>query len=344
MTRLLSVAIIGTGNIAGGFDEKKRSEDTGIYSHAGAYTAHGGFELKTVFDLNGERAESFRNIWKAGSTANSLDEIYAGHHDVISVCSPDSTHFDIVREIIAHRCCSTIFVEKPLALEISQIDELIRLAASSKIRIAVNSQRRNEPQHREIREIIASHSGELLSVTCHYMKGLHHIGVTMVDTLSYLCGYPDAVLAYNRVYNQEIVDYSYEFVLFYSNFTAAVKTIDAEGFFYNYHIFEIDLLFSDKRLALVDISQGLRETPVTDYSYSGVKVMNEREATYRETGYKYSMLEAIRYIYDITTGKLAHEINTPQSSYNNSLIINKIIESFDRGSKKLNLEQDLWKK
>jgi predicted dehydrogenase len=344
MKPLLSAAIIGTGNIAGGFDEKKRSEDTGIYSHAGAYTAHGGFELKTVFDPDGERLETFRNTWKASYNANSLDEIYASHHDVISVCSPDLTHFDIVREIIVRRCCSTIFVEKPLSLEINQIDELIRLAISNNIRIVVNSQRRNEPQHREIREIIASHPGELLSVTCHYMKGLHHIGVTMIDTLSYLCGYPDAVMAYNRVYNQEIDDYSYEFVLFYPSFTVAVKTVDAEGFLYNYHIFEIDLLFSNKRLALVDISQGLRETPVTGYSYSGVKVMNEREAKYRETGYKYSMVEAVRYIFDITTGKLAHEINTPQSSYNNCMIVNKIIESFDHGLIKLNLEQDLWKK
>ena len=45
MMNSLSVAIIGTGNIAGGYDEKKQGGDIGIYTHAGAYAAHGGFEL-----------------------------------------------------------------------------------------------------------------------------------------------------------------------------------------------------------------------------------------------------------------------------------------------------------
>src|SRR5208283_2974974 len=100
MTPILSVAIIGAGNIAGGFDEKKRDSEVGIYTHAGAYTVHGGFELKTVFDPNEERAESFRHIWKASCSASKIDEIYDSYHDVISVCSPDSTHFDVVRKLL----------------------------------------------------------------------------------------------------------------------------------------------------------------------------------------------------------------------------------------------------
>jgi hypothetical protein len=123
-----------------------------------------------------------------------------------------------------------------------------------------------------------------------------------------------------------------------------VKITDSDYFRYNYHIFEIDLLFTDRRLTLVDITQRVRETPVTGYVYSGVNVMNERQAQYRETGYKLSMVDAIKYIHNITTGQLAHEINTPQSSYNNLLIINYIVESFRRGSVKVIFEQGLWKK
>lgn len=340
----LSVAIIGTGNIAGGYDEKKQGGDSGIYTHAGAYAVHDGFELKTVFDLDAARAEDFSRIWTAGRTALSLSEIYGSHHDVISVCSPDHTHFDIVRDILGAGCCRTIFVEKPLAVSTDQIEELIQLAAKNGIHLVVNFQRRNEPLHQEIRKFIASHPGILLSATCHYMKGLQHIGVTMIDTLSYLCGYPEAVLAYNRVLNQEVGDYSYEFVLYYHGFTVVVKTTDADRFRYNYHVFEIDLLLADRRYTLVDISRFVREIPVTSYAYSGVNVLNEGEAQYRETGYKISMVDAIGYLHDITTGKSAHEINTPHSSYNNTVIINRIVESYERGSVKLNLEQGLWKK
>jgi predicted dehydrogenase len=249
-----------------------------------------------------------------------------------------------VRNILVAGCCNTVFVEKPLAMEIAQIEELMQLAAERDIHVVVNFQRRNEPTHQEIRDLVASRPGELLSVSGHYMKGLRHIGVTMIDTLCYLCGYPEAVLAYNRILNQEVDDYSYEFVLYYPGFTSVVKTIDADRFRYNYHIFEIDFLFSDRRLTLVDNSQGLKETPVTGYAYSGVKIMNEHESHYRETGYKSSMKDAIGYIYDITTGKAPHRTNTPQSSWNNLQIINRITESFERGSVKLHFEQGLWKK
>jgi predicted dehydrogenase len=344
MMKLLSVAIIGAGNIAGGYDEKRQGGDTGIYTHAGAYAAHGDFELKTVFDSDQARAEIFCHFWNAGFRATDIGQICNSYHDVISVCTPDLTHFDIVSKILSASCCRTIFVEKPLATDPSQIEDLICLAVQKDINIVVNFQRRNEPVHCEIRNLIASRPGELLSATGHYMKGLQHIGITMIDTLTYLFGYPCAVQAYNRVFNQEADDNSYEFILYYPGYTVAIKTTDADGFLYTYHIFEIDLLFSDRRLSLVDNSQRVRETLVTGYVYSGVKVLNEREALFRETGYKFSMKGAVEYIHNITTGKIAHVINTPETSYNNLLIINYIIESFKQGAVKINLEPELWKK
>lgn len=340
----LTVAIIGTGNIAGGFDERKQDRDLGIYTHAGAYVAHSGFRLKTVLDVDTSRANAFSRVWDVEASVGDLKEICSGHHDVVSVCTPDETHFDIARALLASKCCRTIFIEKPLAFRLSQIEELIALSEQTGIHLVVNFQRRNEPSHRALRDEIVSRSGELLSVSCHYMKGLQHIGVTMIDTLCYLCGYPEAVLTYRRVHNAEVNDFSYEFILFYPGFSAVIKTTDSERFRYNYHIFETDFLFTDRRVALVDISQAIRETRVTDYAYSGVKVMNEREAQLRETCYKRSMVDAVGYIHDITEGRIAHDINTAQSSYNNQLIINTVIESWERGSVKLNFEQGSWKK
>jgi predicted dehydrogenase len=340
----LSVAIIGAGNIAGGYDEKKLSDDQGVYTHAGAYRAHGNFELRTVFDPDGERAASFARIWQVGQVAGDLDEIYRRFHDVVSVCSPDDAHYETARQLLLAKCCHTIFVEKPLTKNFNQIGELIQLAKDAGIHIVINFQRKNEEEHRRIHDIIAAHPENLLSVSGHYMKGLVHSGITIIDSLSYLCGLPDAVLTYNKVFNQEIADYSYEFVLFYPNFTSSIKTTDAERFRYNYHIFEMDFLFADRRLTLVDISQGIREAPVTDYAYSGVKVMNDRAAQVRDTKYKVSMVDGVAYVHDVTTGMIPHLLNRPESSYNNSLIVNHIIESYDRGSIKLPFETAKWKK
>ena len=87
----LSVAIIGTGNIAGGYDEKKTDGDAGIYTHAGAYAARDGFELRTVFDVDREVAESFCRRWKAGGISTELGDIYRGFHDVVSLSGGDAS-------------------------------------------------------------------------------------------------------------------------------------------------------------------------------------------------------------------------------------------------------------
>ncbi len=340
----LSVAIVGAGNMAGGYDEKRLSGDAGIFTHAGAFSHHGGFGLKTVFDPDGKRATNFAGIWKVGRTAVNLDEICSGFHDVVSVCSPDQTHFEIVRDLLVSRCCRTVFVEKPLSRDIGQIEDLIRLAEQCGIHVVVNFQRRHEEEHRSVRDHIAACPGGIASISGNYMKGLVHSGTTMIDTLNFLCGFPDAVLAFNRVLNREINDYSYEFVLYYPNFTASVKTTDADRFDYNYHIFEIDLLLTDSRITFVDVSQGIREASVTQYVYSGVKVMNDREAKVRETKFKTAMVEAVGYVHEVTLQKRPHEINTLASSYNNSLIVNRIIESLNRGAEKLAFEKSQWKK
>lgn len=340
----LSVAIIGAGNIAGGYDVKKINGEVGIYTHAGAYSAHGGFEVRTVFDVDLRAAESFCSTWRAGGVATDLVDIYRSFHDVVSICTPDHTHFDVVCALLAAGCCRTIFIEKPIATELSQIEEIDRLARQADIQVVVNFQRRHDPVHAEVSSLITSSPGIVLSVNAHYMKGLRHIGITMVDTITYLCGYPSAVQAFNRVNNQEVDDYSYEFVLYYPGFTVAVKTTDVNSAVYSYHIFEIDLLLRDRRLALVDNSQRIREIPVAGYAYSGVKVLDEREAKYRETGYKLSMQDAVGYIFDVTTGDTVHAVNTLQTSYNNLLIINRIIESYAQGSVKIIMEPELWKK
>lgn len=340
----LSVAIIGAGNIAGGFDENRRADDDGVYSHAGAYRAHGGFCLRTVLDANPTRAAAFQAAWQVDKVQTSFDKLLAEHHDVVSVCTPDGSHFPILMALLKAKCCKTIFAEKPLALELEQITEIADLASQCGIAIVCNYQRRYEPVHEELRRRVLDHPGSLLSVCGYYMKGLRHIGTTMIDSIVQICGLPDAVQSFSRTYSAAADDYSYEFVLLYTGFTVVVKTIDAASVGYAYHFFELDLLFSDGRATLVDISQGLRESTVTDYVYSGVKILNDKESVYKGTGYRHSMIGAAKYVYDVTCGNVTHTVNTPQAAYNNALIATAIGTSFQDGAVKLNFGTDSWKR
>jgi predicted dehydrogenase len=339
----LKVAIIGAGNIAGGYDERKLSDDSGVYSHAGAYLADGRFELSLVLDSDLARAQSFCAKW-GGRPSDSMNDFLNETFDVVSVCTPDLTHFSLLKQLLLVKRCKTIFVEKPIAENLADIDELISLSEKSGIHLVVNFQRRWEPEHLRLKEKIEKEREKVLSVSATYMKGLRHIGVTLVDTLTFLLGYPTAVQGFNKVINQEVSDYSHEFILFYDECSVVVKTTDSVRYKYNYHLFELDFLLADGRIALVDNSQRIKTTPVTSYVYSGVKVLNEQQATLAATEYNKSMAYGVDYLYKLSTGCTKHFTNTPEMSFNNAVIINKVMESFEQGSVKIILEKSLWKK
>ncbi len=342
--KLFSVGIIGAGNIAGGYDENKLDNKPGIYTHAGAYNIHDGFKIITIYDLDRDRADKFKSHWGVENAVIDIKSILEKYHDVLSICTPDNTHLEIISNILKANCCKTIFVEKPLITDIEQYKDITKLAKTKGINIVVNFQRRYEKTHKEIQQLIQNNPEKVLSVSGKYMKGLHHIGVTLIDTFMFFFGFPSAVQAYNRVWNEEAKDYSYEFIIFYPNFTASVQTIDSEKYQYNYHLFEIDMLFTDKRKTLVDISQAVREADVGEYAYSGVKVMKDREANISDTGYNSSMYDAICYLHDITSLNVEHTINTPISSYNNLLVIDAVIKSYSDEGIKINFESNKWKR
>lgn len=343
MTKM-SVAIVGAGNIAGGYDQNRRNADSGIFSHAGAYAADGRFALKTVFDTDPARAESFRDHWGAETIASSIDQVCRSFHDVVSVCTPDDTHFAIVKMLLEHRACRTVFVEKPAAMGTGDIDHLDRLASAAGISVIVNFQRRNELAHRAVRDRISHSSGQLLAGSGFYIKGLNHIGITMIDTLTFLLGLPDAVLTYNRVLNQEVGDYSYEFILFFGALNISVKTTDVERFKYSYHVFEIDLLFSDRRITILDNSRTIRESGFGEFAYSGVKVLDDRAPTYTDTGLSRAMVAAVDYVFRLAASKAVHETNTLAASYNNALVVEQVIRSYEQGFAKLTFEKSKWKR
>ena len=344
MTQELSVAFVGAGRIAGGFDEDRLPGKRGIFSHAGAYREAGKFRFACVVDSKPERARAFQQYWGVENVAADVRVLFDKFHDVISVCTPDETHYRLTADIVKAGCCKTVFLEKPLALTLMESNELCTLVDRSGVNVVVNFQRRFEPVHIATSREITAAPQNLNAVNGYYMKGLRHNGVTMLDTLSFLCGMPGAVLAYNRVYNQEVGGYSYEFVLYYDGWNTTVKTVDAMLSRYDYHIFEIDLLFANKRLTFVENSSSLRTAIVGEFAYSGVRTIQDAASKTAPTGLDRAMVGAAQYVYDITVGKRQHSVNTPRSAYNSAVLAEKIEQSFEQGMIKLAIEPSEWKK
>ena len=106
--------------------------------HASKYKGLSGVELIAVADTNADARRHFQV--GAGIRAVADWRALLGHVDVVSVCSPASTHATIVRAFLnsgAH-----VLVEKPIATDVDEADELISLAERTGKVLTVGHQER----------------------------------------------------------------------------------------------------------------------------------------------------------------------------------------------------------
>lgn len=180
----LGVLVVGCGNIAGRFDHDRVDTDT-PFTHAGAYARHGGFAIKACVDPNQQTRESFMKRWGVPAGFSSLTEaLDAGLSiDVVSVCSPTSSHFD---DLLAALKLSPklVFCEKPVAQHLAQTELLIKRYRQEGVMLGVNYTRRWDPTLiRVITEIRSGTWGKLRCINCLYNKGLLNNGSHMIDLL-----------------------------------------------------------------------------------------------------------------------------------------------------------------
>lgn len=92
------------------------------------------FEVVAVCDLDPQRAEEVAEQYGITRITTDFDEVCRMDDlDVIDICTPPHLHFEHIHQVLAsgkHAIC-----EKPLASSLREVDELIRIEATSKGRI-----------------------------------------------------------------------------------------------------------------------------------------------------------------------------------------------------------------
>jgi predicted dehydrogenase len=184
----LSVAIIGCGAIAGGYDEGKPKEADGVFSHAGAYRAAGGFRLAAAIEPNPARRAAFQAHWGVEAAFADFESWAASGRraDVVSVCAPTQHHADILDRLIALRP-RAVFCEKPLAHAAAESRRLAAAYKRASIPLAVGYLRRWDQSMQALRAELPRW-GALRNATAHYSKGILHYGCHLLDLLGWLLG------------------------------------------------------------------------------------------------------------------------------------------------------------
>jgi len=185
---VLTVLIIGCGNIAGRFDEATRPSLP--LTHAGAFAADGGFRLAACAEPDDNRRKEFMERWAipAGCADASALAEQAGRFDVISICSPTALHAEHLDAAVRLRP-RLIFCEKPLTPTLAQSTSWVEKCAAAGILLAVNHTRRWAPDVLRLsEELRRGQWGTLRSVVAHYNKGVTNNGGHMIDLLHLLLG------------------------------------------------------------------------------------------------------------------------------------------------------------
>ncbi len=185
----LSVAIIGCGNIAGGFDQD-RPETAHPYTHAGAYRRHGGFRIVACMDTDAGHCADFAARWKVPARYGDLASLIAGQRevDIVSICSPNALHGPQLEAVLAMRP-KLVFCEKPLTDSVPLSERIVESYARAGVLLAVNYTRRWAPDVMAYAAALQRGDwGRVRSVSGIYTKGIAHNGSHLVDLLHLMLG------------------------------------------------------------------------------------------------------------------------------------------------------------
>ncbi len=248
----------------------------GIYTHAGAYHAHPETQLVAVCDRDPERAERCARRWNVpvwGSDPQRLLRETAP--DLVSVCTPDDNHAELLLAALDVPAVKAILAEKPLAVELAQARRIHALARDKDVLLAVNYSRRYSPAFASLKqEIAAGAIGKVQAVTGNYCKGTLHNGSHWFDLARYLIGEVTTVQAWNSL-GEEGDDPTLDVRLVFSGGGHAyLQALDSRA----YTSFEMDIAGSEGRVRIVELGHRIEVFKVIDSPfYSGYRTLLMRE-------------------------------------------------------------------
>ncbi|MBX7207589.1 MAG: DegT/DnrJ/EryC1/StrS family aminotransferase [Verrucomicrobiaceae bacterium] len=178
----LRVAIIGYGGIGP--------------DHMDFYEQTGTAQLVAVSDLSpGALAAALRRRPYLRGYRDYRHMIEEVKPDVVSICTWPQSHAQITRDAVAAGV-KGILCEKPMALQLGELEEMVSLCAAKNVKLAIGHQYRWCPWYIRARELVAAGAlGELRGVRGHIRGVMADNGPHLFDAVRFILGDPRAVEA-----------------------------------------------------------------------------------------------------------------------------------------------------
>ena len=111
-----------------------------------------GAEVVGVFDVFGDSAVAVAT--ELGVPAvGSLEDALSLDADAVAICTSTDTHVDCM--VAAARAGRAIFCEKPISLDVAEVDRGLRAVEAAGVPLHIGFNRRFDPSHRSVAEAVA---------------------------------------------------------------------------------------------------------------------------------------------------------------------------------------------
>jgi len=178
--------------------------------------------------------------------------------DVVSICTPDDTHFNITSNLLHHELCpKVIFLEKPVCRTRIELDKLIQLANLHNKEVVINHSRRFDENHQILKERIFNNEfGELIVCEATYYNGWLRNGVHVVDAISYL--FNDTLKVEKILSASDCSEHGDPTLDISMSFKNSSGIVSVKGFDEKYYqICEFDFKFEKARLRIGDFGKNV---------------------------------------------------------------------------------------
>ncbi|WP_238327301.1 Gfo/Idh/MocA family protein [Rodentibacter pneumotropicus] len=181
---MLNVGIIGLGLIAYGIDKEPNRKI--IWSHIKAYNSVEATKIVSICDINKSLVDTIQAECdiQYGYT-NYKEMLKANKFDIISICTPIQTHFEIIKDCI-NNGVKAIFCEKTISYSLEEALEIVNLCEKHNVILAVNYIFRWDNLIQEIKNLLDSNAiGKIYSLVGYGATALHTSTSHLIDLLLY---------------------------------------------------------------------------------------------------------------------------------------------------------------
>ncbi len=281
-------AIIGCGNIAGGYD--RGIPNKWSFTHAGAYHLCDETKLVTASDLDPKALSRFGEKWQITKLYKDYCEMLANENiDILSLCLPTENHFEAFKSA-ADKNLLAIFCEKPLAYDLNEAREMVRMS-KGKI-VSINYFRRWNPSLSKLRnELNHGIYGRVKKIIARYTKGIFMNGSHLVDLILWFFGEPSNI-HHIKTANPDHRDPGVDFTLsFKDDIIAYFINVQGE----EYVFADVDILTEKGRIVLAQRGQTIENFDLVSEPYNRQFFILER-TNVLETNWRYCLVSAVQEI------------------------------------------------